>query len=318
MEKYFINRYPTPIQHFGEYLGNEIFIKRDDLTEPTLGGNKVRKLDLFLKEAQRQKVDYVVTYGAAQSNHCRLTVSMARKLGFRVLLILAKTDQVNYNGNFLIYDLYDTEIVWTDTDKVPETIEATLEGLREKGYKPYFIQGGGHGDLGTHAYKLAFDEILLQEKELDIYFDKIFHASGTGTTQAGLIAGNLLNKSEKHIVGISVARNRERGVEVIDDSIRSYLVTDNKSKSFSQDITFLDHYIGKGYADIYPEIIRTIKNVAKESSILLDPVYTGKAFYGMLDTIKHHQIKGKNILFIHTGGIPLLFNYADYFKEGIQ
>src|SRR5690625_1620270 len=140
MSKVPFNTYPTPIEYYGEYNSNHIYIKRDDLTEPTLGGNKVRKLELFLADAKEKEANYIVTYGAAQSNHCRLTVSMAHKLGFKVLLILAKTDYVNYNGNFLIYDLYDTEIVWTETNQVPETIETTINKLKKQGHSPYFIQ----------------------------------------------------------------------------------------------------------------------------------------------------------------------------------
>lgn len=317
MKSISLNNYPTPIQFYGEYNGNKIYIKRDDLTEPTMGGNKVRKLELFLSEAKEKNVDYIVTYGATQSNHCRLTVSMANKLGFKVLLILARSDEVNYNGNFLIYDLYDTEIVWTDTDQVKQTIDSTLNKLIEQGYSPYFIQGGGHGNLGTHAYKLTYEEILSQEKQMNQSFDKIFHASGTGTTQAGLIAGNILNNREKEIVGISIARTEKRGKEVIKESICEYFHDKEITLTITKkDIIFLDHYIGKGYADIYPEIISTIKMVAKNSSVLLDPVYTGKAFYGMLNYIEQTETMNQKILFIHTGGLPLLFNYANYFKEG--
>src|SRR5699024_10624724 len=223
MQEIHFNDYPTPIEYYGKVQENDLYIKRDDLTEPTLGGNKVRKLELFLEEAQDEHADYIVTYGAAQSNHCRLTVSMANKLGFKVLLILANTDNIHYNGNFLIYDLYDTEIVWTETNQVPETIETTINKLKKQGHSPYFIQGGGHGNLGTHAYKLAFDEILQQEKEMNITFDAVFHASGTGTTQAGLIVGNKMHNAMKDIIGISVARNEERGMEVVEESVRTYL-----------------------------------------------------------------------------------------------
>src|SRR5699024_5589233 len=310
MQEIHFNDYPTPIEYYGKVQENDIYIKRDDLTEPTLGGNKVRKLELFLKEAQEKHANYIVTYGAAQSNHCRLTVSMANKLGLKTLLILAKTDEIHYNGNFLIYDLYDTEIVWTETNEVPETIEKTLTNLKQKGYNPYFIQGGGHGNLGTHAYKLAFEEILHQEIKMNTSFSHIFHASGTGTTQAGLIAGNTIHQSDKSIIGISVARNKQRGTEVIEESIQSYLESyAPKSINNSYKLSFNTDYIGDGYAHIYPEIIDTIRNVIKASSIMLDPVYTGKAFYGMLDYINKNNIKGKQILFIHTGGIPLLFNY---------
>lgn len=315
MKQISFNSYPTPIEYYGNVNDNNIYIKRDDLTEPTLGGNKVRKLELFLADAKKHNADYIVTYGAAQSNHCRLTVSMAKKLGFNVMLILAKSEELNFNGNYLIYDLYDTEIIWTETNVVPEAIENTLNELKSKGHTPYFIQGGGHGDFGTHAYKLAFDEILKQEDKLGVVFDKIFHASGTGTTQAGLVSGNIINDVNKNITGISVARNIARGTEVIQESVQSYLrhySPEHVDKDYK--IQFLDKYVGRGYADIYPEIITTIKNVVKKTSIMLDPVYTGKAFYGMLDVIQNKDIQKENILFIHTGGTPLLFNYADKFK----
>lgn len=310
------NTYPTPIEYFGKYYNNNIYIKRDDLTEPTMGGNKVRKLELFLADAKNKQADIIVTYGAPQSNHCRLTVSMANRLGFKSLLILSKSDQINFNGNFLIYSLFNTEIVWTDIDKVPESIDETLQQLTASGHKPYFIQGGGHGDLGTHAYKLTYDEILSQEEQLKTTFKYIFHASGTGTTQAGLIAGNLLNQKEKVIIGISIARKERRGKKVITESVQSYLDKIDATIGLPYgSINLVDKYIGKGYADIYPEITETVKRVVQKSSLLLDPVYTGKAFYGMIDYVKELRLNNENILFIHTGGIPLLFNYASKFKE---
>lgn len=316
MSEVIFNTYPTPLEYYDEFRGNKIYIKRDDLTEPALGGNKVRKLELFLADAQKENADYIVTYGAAQSNHCRLTVATAHKLGFKTLLILAKSDEVNYNGNYLIYDLFDTEIVWTDINHVSETIETTLKGLTDKGFNPYFIQGGGHGNLGTHAYKLAFDEIQLQQQQMNIDFDYIFHASGTGTTQAGLVAGKTIEKSKIDIVGISIARNEKRGKEVIKKSVTDYLEENyTGNNTFKSKIIFTDRFVGKGYADIYPGIISTIRNVAKSASILLDPVYTGKAFHGMLKYIEENEVKDRHILFLHTGGTPLLFNYASNFKE---
>src|SRR5699024_772943 len=186
------------------------------------------------------------------------------------VLLLSKSNDLNFNGNYFLYDLFDAEVIWVDTRKVPETIEETLTHLKNKGYNPYFIQGGGHGNLGTHAYKLAFDEILNQEKENKVDFDYIFHASGTGTTQAGLIAGNIINQSMKKIVGISIARNKDRGTQVILDSLKDYLDELGISASALQDhVTFNDSYIGNGYADIYKEVLNTIRTVAKHSGILL-------------------------------------------------
>lgn len=319
MDRIKLNTYPTPIEYYDTIQNNKIYIKRDDLTEPALGGNKVRKLEFFLAEASKKKADYIVTYGAAQSNHCRLTVAAASKLGFKTLLVLAKNQKVDFNGNFMMYNLFGTEIVWTDTNNVAETIEKTLIDLKNRGFNPYFIQGGGHGNLGTHAYKLAFDEILVQQESMATTFDYIFHASGTGSTQAGLIAGKLINNSNVNIVGISVARKENRGKSVIENSVIDYLnYSEQEVEISNNEILFIDEYVGMGYADIYPSIVSTIKNVARSTSILLDPVYTGKAFYGMLQNLLNNEIENCNILFIHTGGIPLLFNYASHFKEEQQ
>lgn len=307
---------PTPLDYYDQYLSNNIFIKRDDLTDLSLGGNKVRKLELFIFDAIKNNADCIVTYGSSQSNHCRLTAAAANKYGFKTVLILAESENTTYNGNYFLYDLYDVEIVWTDIKEVPETIESTLSDLINRGYNPYFIKGGGHGNLGTHAYKLAFDEIVNQQKAMNLTFDYIFHASGTGTTQAGLIVGKYLDNQEVSIVGISIARGEARGKEVIKTSVSEYFKEYGENTHLlNEDLIFVDEYIGEGYAHIYPNIKTTIKNVAQKSGILLDPVYTGKGFYGMLDYLMNNNISNSNILFIHTGGTPLLFNYASNLKE---
>lgn len=315
MEKVNLAQLPTPIEYYSQYSHNNIYIKRDDLTDLALGGNKVRKLELFISDAIEKKSDCIVTYGSAQSNHCRLTAAAASKHGFKTVLILAESENINCNGNYFLYDLFDVEIIWTKTNKVPETIEATLSELEKRGFNPYFIQGGGHGNLGTHAYKLAFEEIIEQQEKMGVQFSYIFHASGTGTTQAGLVSGEMIREENIEIIGISVARRKERGREVIKKSILEYLKEYSETTSFSNNkLIFNDNYIGDGYADIYPGIITTIKEVAKKSGTLLDPVYTGKGFYGMLDYLKKYGISESNVLFIHTGGTPLLFNHATEFK----
>lgn len=316
MKKIPLTSAPTPIQFYKTIDSNNIYIKRDDLSELALGGNKVRKLEYFLADVIEKKADCIVTYGSPQSNHCRLTAAAASRQGLKTVLILSKSENPQFNGNYFLYEVFDAEVVWAETNNVPRIIDETLAGLKKRGYRPYFIEGGGHGNLGTHAYKLVFDEILKQQKEKNIQFDYIFHASGTGTTQAGLVAGKLINNSSIDIVGISVARNKHRGKEVIFNSLKEYLGKFKPAIAPAEnDIIFTDSYVGSGYAHIYPEIISTIRTVARSSGILLDPVYTGKAFYGMVDYINKHKLRSKNVLFIHTGGIPLLFNYANMFKK---
>lgn len=307
---------PTPITCLGTMNSNKLFIKRDDLTDVAFGGNKARKMQYFLEEALSQNADCIVTYGSVQSNHCRITSAVATMNGLDVYLIQPiSDDSQNFNGNVFLNSFFDPIVISTPLNAVADTIEKTIQDLKASGKKPYFIEGGGHGDLGTHAYKVAYEEILKQERELELEFDYIFHASGTGTTQAGLIAGKHIHKKSTNIIGISIARNMERGIDVIHKSLLSYLESSDYSITNESEIHFIDKYIGKGYADINGEVLKTIKEVARNSGIFLDPVYTGKAFYGMKQYIKKNQIINKNILFIHTGGTPILFNYAEDFKR---
>lgn len=310
MEKINLIKLPTPLHEIKVDNKNKYYIKRDDLTDFALGGNKARKIEYFLCDIQKKGCNYVVTYGSAQSNHCRITAAAAARLGFRCLLILAGTESdFTYTGNDILFYLTGANVRWCDVNEVSSVIKCEIKKLKSQGYNPYFIPGGGHGNLGTHAYVEAYKEIKIQSKQMGINFDYIFVASGTGTTQAGLIAGKqILNGNEK-IVGISVARKAYRGIEVIKESLESYY------KEFyadilheTRDIIFNDCYIGKGYADIYEGIVDAIKLMLSKNSIVLDPVYTGKAFYGMREYIKKENIRDKNILFVHTGGIPILFS----------
>jgi|SRR5699024_6057373 len=315
MEKITLCKLPTPVEYIGREGGNQLYIKRDDLTDLAFGGNKVRKLEYFLDDAIQNGSDCIITYGGYQSNHCRITAAAARKFKKKCVLILAETEEIVNNANYLLYSLFDVDIVWVSPENVPTTIQETMELYTSRGFTPYFIQGGGHGNLGTHAYVEAYNEIIEQQIACNVNFDYIFHASGTGTTQAGLQIGNMLNNFESKIIGISVARNEKRGKEVIYKSIRDYC-NEFKIALFhkKEDIVFDDAYIGKGYSDIYEEIPETIKYVAKNYGLLLDPIYTGKAFYGMLNFIEKENIQNKNILFIHTGGTPLLFSNTEIFE----
>ncbi|MDA3884357.1 MAG: pyridoxal-phosphate dependent enzyme [Candidatus Delongbacteria bacterium] len=305
-------RLPTPLHKIDVDGKNNYYIKRDDLTDFALGGNKARKLEYFMFDILSKKSDCIVTYGSPHSNHCRLTAVAAAKFGLECHLILTGTkDDLKYNGNDLIFSMCDAKVTWCTPEKASLTIESTLNELSINGHKPYFIEGGGHGNLGTQAYLNAYLEIQEQAKELKIEFDYIFLASGTGTTQAGLIAGKLENKGKENIIGISIARKESRGKEVIQNSLADFFNSQTKYE-YEKNINFDDSYIGTGYADIYPDISKSIKKMLKTNAIILDPVYTGKAYWGMTEFIKKHQITKSNILFLHTGGIPI------YFEKGIN
>lgn len=309
MEKINLLLLPTPLQKLNLDLENNLYVKRDDLTGFALGGNKARKIEYFAKDIVDKECDCVVTYGSAQSNHCRIVASMAKRLGLRCVLIL---EDSMYNekisGNRVFYKLTDAEIVTTQANNVPKTIESTLDRLTKEGNKAYFIPGGGHSHLGTRAYVQAYNELIQQAEEQNLNFDYIFVSAGTGTTHAGLVIGNYLCNKDSKVVGISIARKQQRGNEVLKESILEYEQAYNEIIKCSEDeLIFIDEYIGKKYGDIYPEIVETIKKLMQTDSIVLDPVYTGKAFYGMEQYIKKHELRCKNILFIHTGGLPCLF-----------
>lgn len=315
---------PTPIVSlesvFLDVPGNNcLFIKRDDLTGFVLGGNKSRKLEYFMTHALHENCDYIVTYGSSQSNHCSATAAAAARFGYPCRLILAESEaEPKFAGNFFLYDLYGASTVVSKVDEVSERIHAEVTALKEQGYKPYFIPGGGHGNLGTHSYVETYQEIEKQKCELGLAFDFIFHASGTGTTQAGLIVGKEIKHNKEKVIGISIARTKARGIQVIRDSILEYsqeYQLNMDLDQLQQEINFVDDYIGKSYGDVYPEIISTIKHVAQKTGILLDPTYTGKAFYGMMEYLRKNDIRNKNILFIHTGGIPILLSNSSLFKE---
>ena len=183
-----------------------------------------------------------------------------------------------------------------------------MTSLREKSRKPYLIEGGGHGNLGTEAYVRCYREITEQERCMGIRFDYVFHASGTGTTQAGLICGQLLaGDDERKIVGISIARKNPRGRDVILDSIRAYLGKDADEAAVQAATVFTDQYTS-GYGRSDAGVKETILDAMKRYGLPLDVTYTGKAFWGMKEWLREQGITGRNILFLHTGGTPLFFD----------
>lgn len=290
---------------------NKVYIMRDDLIPFSFGGNKARKAIYFINDIVKNKFNYIITYGSASSNHCRIIANIAKIYNFSCTIIT--TEKEKTTNNKIMCEIFGVEFVYCDISNVKKTIDEQIELKTKMGYKPYFIQGGGHGNWGTQAYIDAFNDIIKFEKENNIKFDYIFHASGTGTTQAGLIVGKSINKSEAKIIGISIARKLPRGKEIIIESIKDYINSKKlKYNIAQQDIEFIDKYICDGYGKYDIKIKETIIDVLKNEGIPLDPTYTGKAFYGMKQYIKENKIEGKNILFIHTGGTPIFF---DFLKE---
>lgn len=213
----------TPIQKLNMKINdNNIFMKRDDLIPFSFGGNKVRKALLFFKDLIDQEYDTVITYGSSSSNHCRIIANLAAQKGIRCLIISPlETNRVSYNSKMM--ELFGAQIVNCRLSKVKETIESIIKKTMDKGYNPYFIQGGGHGNIGTRAYIKAYEEIKEYELKTNTHFDYVFHSSGTGTTQAGLICGKIINNDERQIIGINIARKNPYGGQVVLESVNNYL-----------------------------------------------------------------------------------------------
>lgn len=289
---------------------NNLYIKRDDLIPYSFGGNKARKAYYFIDEIDRNNNDCVVTYGSSSSNHCRVIANICAKRNIPCYIISSvDTSKDTYNKKMM--KLFDAKIISVSIDKVHEVIEEKINELKNNGKNPYFIPGGGHGNIGTKAYVKCYDEIKEYEKENNIFFDYIFLASGTGTTQAGLVCGKYLNKDNRDIIGISIARKNPRGKNIVLESICEYLDSNNivYDKNEIDKITvFEDSYIGDGYGQNNEEIKKIIKKSLIQYGIPLDSTYTGKAFYGMQKYLEKNNIKNKNILFLHTGGTPLFFD----------
>ncbi len=300
----------TAITNNGLLLNNNLFIKREDLIPYSFGGNKARKARLFFQIIDSEGYDYVVTYGSCHSNHCRIVANMAAERGLKCDII-APEEVLGTTFNSVLMEMFGARITKVPVSDVHDVIEIRMEELSAEGYKPYFIEGGGHGNVGTEAYIQCYDEIRDYEKENDLYFQYIFFASGTGTTQAGLVCGQLLCRDAREIVGISIARKNPRGRNIVFHSVKSYLNANQiniADKEIRDRILFIDDYTGNGYAWDMPEIMETIREVMIYQGIPLDSTYTGKAFWGMKQYIKENRIMNKNILFIHTGGTPLFFD----------
>ena len=292
------------IQNLGEYRGNYLWMKREDLIPFSFGGNKARKAKLFFREVDKYNYDCIITYGSRSSNHCRVIANACYKRGMRCYIISPLEDGGD-SFNSQLTKLFTAKRITVPLKDVHNTIEVKIQDLQKAGKRPYFIEGGGHGNIGTEAYVECYREIKTFEEENGIRFDYIFFASGTGTTQAGLVCGQLLAGDEGQIIGISIARKNPRGRDIVLDSIRSYLGGQVTEAQIQAATIFLDDYTD-GYGKGDRRVTDTIDTVLKNYGIPLDATYTGKAFMGMTEYIK--DISRKNILFIHTGGTPLFFD----------
>lgn len=307
---------PTPLEYlprFSDYLGREIYIKRDDTTPMAMGGNKLRKLEFLAADALREGADTLVTAGAIQSNHVRQTAAVAAKLGLKCVALLENpigTQAENYltNGNRLMLDLFDVEIEMCDALHSPDSqLEEIAVRLEAQGFRPYVIPVGGSNALGALGYVESALEIA-QQCEGAVNVSSVVVASGSAGTHAGLAVGLEQVMPDVDLIGVTVSRTIAQQLPKVEALQQA--VAQSLSVSANNPIVLWDDYFGPGYGTPNEEGLEAIKILARLEGILLDPVYTGKAMAGLIDGVAQKRFKNDGpIIFIHTGGAPALFAY---------
>ncbi|MBE8858789.1 D-cysteine desulfhydrase [Enterobacter hormaechei] len=306
---------PTPLEYlprFSDYLGRDIFIKRDDVTPMAMGGNKLRKLEFLAADALREGADTLITAGAIQSNHVRQTAAVAAKLGLHCVALLENpigTQAENYltNGNRLLLDLFNVQVEMVDalTDPAAQLDELATR-LEAQGFRPYVIPVGGSNALGALGYVESALEIA-QQCEGAVSLSSVV-ASGSAGTHAGLAVGLEQLMPEVELIGVTVSRSvaeQKPKVVTLQQAVAEQLALQAKTE-----ILLWDDYFAPGYGTPNDEGMEAVKLLARLEGILLDPVYTGKAMAGLIDGIARKRFKDEGpILFVHTGGAPALFAY---------
>ncbi|MBI5715760.1 MAG: pyridoxal-phosphate dependent enzyme [Chloroflexi bacterium] len=338
--------YPTPLEHLprlSKELKREIYIKRDDVIGPAMGGNKTRKLEYLLADAKRRSAKKIVTFGGLQSNHARLTAAACAALGFESHLFYFAKKPAMWEGNLLINDLvgsYRHFIPFGRNNAQDLTLETTIRlvkiiaTLRLGAH--YFIPVGGHNWLGCLGYVRAALEIDEQARAMKIENAKTILAAGTGGTLAGLLAGLTLIDSPLKLLGIDIGKlwkGFPKSIAHLANEIYDHLCGDNPTGDLylfalghlrdvpterlyrfnADDVPMIENrYVGQGYAIPNESTMNAIRKLASLEGIILDPIYTGKAFAGMLDMIARDEIaKDEPIIFLHTGGLPGLFAFEN-------
>ncbi|MBC2709741.1 MAG: D-cysteine desulfhydrase family protein [Desulfosarcina sp.] len=328
-ERVSLSNTPTPLQkmdRLSQQTGVEIYFKRDDFTGSELSGNKVRKLEFLLADAKKKGADTVLTCGGAQSNHCRATALAAIRAGLSSLLLLRTDDPANpppISGNILLDRLSGAPIVWITPEQYrarDEIFEREARRLSSKGRKPYIIPEGGSTALGAWGYVAEMEELVADLQRLDdgdVKPTTVVCATGSGGTTAGLALGARLTGADIRVVGVNVCDDRDYFVNIIDGICRefqwSYFAGEDAA---IPPYDIVDGYVGRGYALSRPEELAAIRDLVRLEGVVLDPVYTGKAYFGMMSELaKNPRVFGERIVFVHTGGLFGLFAIADQFAD---
>ena len=300
---------PTPLyklENLSRELGRNLYIKRDDMTGTALGGNKIRKLEFLLADARNQGADTVLTAGGPQSNHAVLTAACAARLGMKAILVLKKRGVLTA-GNLILDHIFGADVRFVDTDSYRDVyaeMERIMEALRQEGHVPYFIPVGGSVPIGCLGYVRCAQEIARQAEALQVSFDAVFSATGSGGTYSGLTLGAKLFLPGTRSVGIGVCD--DPFAEISLQLMRETAALLEYQLPIGPEDVHIHYQIGPGYAKSSPEGREAVYRLARSEGILVDPVYTGKALAGLFALLEQGY-EGENILFLHTGGAGALF-----------
>ena len=320
---------PTPLEPMANLSrlldGPNIWVKRDDCTGLAGGGDKTRKLEFLMADAEQQGADTIITQGAVQSNHARQTAAIAAKLGYECYLLLENrtgSDDPDFlaNGNVLLDDIYNARLsdFPAGTDMNQEMLSLSEE-LRAAGKKPYIIPGGGSNRIGALGYVNAAYELVGQCNDQGLKVDHIVHATGSTGTQAGLVTGLTAIHSGIDLMGISVRAPKEAQEENVYRLACETAEFIGSSAALNRsDVVANSDYVGEGYGMPTDGMIEAVEMTARHESILLDPVYSGKGMAGLIDLVRQgFYRREENIVFIHTGGAQALSGYRSLFGQRV-
>lgn len=308
---------PTPLLHLRRIsaeLGVNLWVKRDDLTGCALSGNKVRKLEFTLAEALGQGCDTIITCGGLQSNHCRATALLGAQLGLKVVLVLRGEPEGDVDGNLLLDYLAGAEVhtypVREYAHNLPQLLRQTAEAQHNAGRKPFVIPTGASDGIGIWGYVAAALELEADFQREGIVPSHIVMATGSGGTQAGLTLGAHWLGWQTPVIGMAVCDDEAYFQNKVRTDMREWagryqtLIAGKPVDVEQCRIYVNDQYIGPGYARAEREVFETIAWLARTEGLVLDPVYTGKAFHGLVQELKAGRLtQAKDVVFVHTGGI---------------
>jgi len=316
---------PTPLQPLSaisrQIGSHRIWIKRDDLTEAVSSGNKIRKLEFIFAAAIANGCDTVITCGGLQSNHCRATAALGARLGLNIHLILRGDIPAEDDGNLLLDKLFGASIsYYSEADyfaNLQQIFDDLVNDYAQRGHKAWTVPTGASDGVGIWGYIQASEELRINFKEAGISPKHIICATGSGGTQAGLTIGAVAHHLDAQVHGIAVCDDTQYFIDKVNEDIDEWQQRYGRWTLRDQlVVSAIDDYIGPCYGEAGPEIYRTIEHVARTEGILLDPVYTGKAFYGMLKEIGKGTFDDSgDIVFIHTGGSYGVFPHRSHFTK---